>query len=178
MADVETGGIFLSYRRDDTEHAAGRLGDRLAVRFGRQRLFIDVESIPPGRDFADAIEQAIARCDVVVALIGVKWTSATDDQGVRRLDDPEDFVALELRTALGRGIPVIPVLVDGAAMPKSTELPHDLEPLARRNAIHLDAESFGRDAAFLIDSLVAMLNVNDEEAGSDASRALGTAGSG
>jgi outer membrane protein assembly factor BamB len=164
MVEGAPGGIFLSYRREDTEHAAGRLGDRIALRFGRPRLFVDIDSIPPGADFVEAIERAVASCEVLVALIGPRWTTALNDQGARRLDDPDDFVLLELRTALRRKIPVIPVLVDGAPMPNKTELPRDLEPLTRRNAVRLDAESFTQDSQWLVDTLARLVRSADAEA--------------
>lgn len=160
MAEPSTDRIFLSYRREETEHAAGRLGDWIAVRFGRSRLFMDVDSIPPGADFVDAIQRAVGDCHVLLAMIGPRWTTVVDDRGRRRLDDPEDFVVLELRAALVRDVPVIPVLVDGAVMPKRAELPPDLEPLTRRNAVRLDAETFRQDSEWLLDQLATMIRAD------------------
>ncbi len=117
MDEPATSGVFLSYRREDTQHAAGRLADRIGERFASSQIFVDVDSIPPGVDFTQATAEAIERSDVLLALIGPRWITLKDAQGRRRLDDPEDFVVLELRAALERGIPVIPVLVDGARMP-------------------------------------------------------------
>jgi outer membrane protein assembly factor BamB len=151
------GGIFLSYRRDETEHVAGRLADRLASVFGDQRVFIDVDSIRPGSDFVAAIQQAVRRCDVLLALIGPSWTAATDRKGRRRLDDPEDFVVLEIREALLRDVHVLPILVDGARMPSREELPADLQALVRRNAVRVDGESFRSDVAALVEHLLAVL---------------------
>ena len=101
------GQIFISYRRDDSGYAAGRLFDRLSQRFGRDRLFMDIDTIGLGVDFAHSIDEAIAGCDVVLAVIGRDWLTAADAQGRRRLDDPQDFVRQELVAALSRDIPEI-----------------------------------------------------------------------
>jgi hypothetical protein len=145
--------IFVSYRREDTRHIAGRLFDRLAERFGETNVFMDVDSIEPGVDFGEAIEQAVQKCDVLIALIGRTWASETDERGRRRLDDPDDLVVLEIRSALDRGIRVIPVLVDGAAVPERGDLPEDLASLARRNAIRLDHDTFRGDLGLLLAAL-------------------------
>jgi TIR domain len=110
--------IFISYRRQETRHLAGRLYDRLADRFGEDRIFMDVDSIEPGVDFSDAIQQAIGSSDVLLALIGPDWLTATDQDGRRRLDDPDDIVRLEVEAALECGVRVIPVLAEGATMPR------------------------------------------------------------
>lgn len=151
------GGIFLSYRREEAGYAAGRLADRIAARFPDTRVFIDVDSIPPGADFVEAIRRAVAGCDVLLVLIGRRWTVLTDEQGRRRLDSPEDFVVLEVEEALERGVPVVPVLLDGAAPPRPDELPATLRPLSRRNAVRVDAESFRRDSDELLTSLGRLL---------------------
>ena len=114
---------------------AGRLFDRLSERFGESNVFMDVDSIEPGIDFSQAIERAVQKCDVLLALIGRAWLSATDEHGRRRLDDPDDLVVLEIKSALERDIRVIPLLIDGAAAPSHDDLPEGLAPLARRNAI-------------------------------------------
>jgi len=142
--------VFVSYRRDDSKHAAGRLGERLHERF---RLFMDIDNIRPGTDFTAVVREAVDEADVVLAVIGTEWLAATGDIGARRIDDPEDWVALEVGTALRRGTPVIPVLVDGARMPERGELPASLEELASRQAISLDHESFGADCTRLIDTI-------------------------
>ena len=110
-----SGRIFISYRRGDTSATAGRLFDRLEGRFGVGSVFMDVDTIEPGLDFVEVIGGAVGSCDVLLALIGARWLGAVDEHGRRRLDDPDDFVVLEITTALERGIRVIPVLVDGAA---------------------------------------------------------------
>jgi len=153
MNDTASGRIFLSYRRDDTRLMAGRLFDRLAERFGKANVFMDVNSIEPGIDFGEAIERAVAGCDVLLALIGRTWLSSMDEHGQRRFDDPADLVLLEIKSALDRDIRVIPVLVDGAVAPRRQDLPGILAPLARRNAIRLDHETFRTDMGPLMEVL-------------------------
>jgi hypothetical protein len=143
-------GVFLSYRREDTQHIAGRLADRLVDQFGAEQVFMDVDSIEPGTDFVEAIELALSRSKVLILMIGPSWVDVVDEQGDRRIDDPNDFVVLEIRAALERGIRVIPVLTDSARLPRRDELPPGLQLLARRNAIRLDHESFRSDVTQLI----------------------------
>jgi len=145
--------IFISYRREDTRHMAGRLFDRLVDRLGEDNVFIDVNSLEPGADFAEAIEQAIDGCDVLLVLIGEMWLRATDEDGRRRLEDRDDLVALEVCAALDRGVRVIPVLVDGAVAPRRDDLPEHLALLARRHATRLDHETFRSDVAQLLAAL-------------------------
>ena len=129
------GNIFINYRRAESGHVAGRLHDSLATTFGRDKLFMDVDNIPVGRDFEDHLNVQIAACDAMLAIIGPNWMNAKDESGQRRLDNPEDFVVIEIGAALARNIPVIPVLVDGARMPKASELPDSLKPLVRRQVL-------------------------------------------
>src|SRR5262245_27035916 len=131
------GGIFISYRRDDSRHAAGRLVDRLAQMFPREQLFMDVDAIEPGLDFEKVINAKLAACDVMLAVVGPNWAASRDESGGLRLADPKDFVRLELEAALKRKIRIIPVLVDGAKIPKGDGLPDVLRPLIRRNAVSL-----------------------------------------
>ena len=115
--------IFLNYRREDTSGHAGRLYDALAGRFGRDNVFMDVDTIGLGSDFATVIEGAVKQCDVLVALIGSRWLDAADADGRRRLDDPDDFVRLELESALTSDLSVVPVTVQGAVFPDPSVLP-------------------------------------------------------
>jgi hypothetical protein len=144
------GRIFIGYRRDDSSGTAGRLHDRLVPAFGRKKLFMDVDDIPAGVDFSSYLNDQLATCDVFLAVIGPNWLDAKDDSGHRRLDNPNDFVAVEIAAALGRNIRVIPITVDGAQVPKATQLPDLLKPLALRNAIEIRNAYFGRDAETLI----------------------------
>lgn len=134
MTVAEGSSIFISYRRQETSHLAGRLHDRLADRFGVGQVFIDVDSIEPGVDFAEEISQAVAACRVLLVIIGPAWLSATDERGGRRLDNPDDIVRLEVEAALARGVRLIPILVEGTVMPGQRDLPESLVGLARRNA--------------------------------------------
>jgi hypothetical protein len=129
--------VFISYRRDDAEGEAGRLFTDLAAQIGESNVFMDVTGIAPGRDFRKVVDRNISSCGVLLAVIGKGWVDAKDDTGRRRLDDPLDFVRLETASALKRDIPVIPVLVHGASMPKSEQLPEDIRDLVYRNGVEL-----------------------------------------
>ncbi|MGC2577178.1 MAG: toll/interleukin-1 receptor domain-containing protein, partial [Terrimicrobiaceae bacterium] len=111
------GQIFINYRRDDSSASAGRIYDRLNSHFASNHILMDVDNLDPGVDFVDAIEESVGSCDVLIAVIGKHWLISSDEEGRRRLDNPEDFVRIEIATALKRGVRVIPVLVDGALMP-------------------------------------------------------------
>ena len=145
--------IFLSYRRDDTSGHAGRLYDALSHRLGRGSVFHDVAAIDPGVDFGDAIVRALQDCDAVLAVIGPAWLHASTPAGVRRLDQPDDYVRLELSTALAADARVIPVLVAGANVPSSTDLPDELRALAGRQAVVLHDQTWQQD----VDGLVSRL---------------------
>ena len=138
--------VFISYRRADSDYPAGWLFDRLAEHFGRGRVFKDVDSLEPGDDFAEVITAAVSSCSALVAVIGERWLTIIDEHGRRRLDNPEDFVRLEIEAALTRGVRVIPVLVNGASMPRSADLPPSLQPLARRQAVELSPYRFDTSA--------------------------------
>src|SRR5215469_10154204 len=157
MIVAEGGGIFVSYRRQESSHLAGRLYDRLADRFGEDQVFIDVNTIEPGVDFAEEIFHAVAACTVLLAIIGPNWLTATDERGSRRLDDPDDIVRLEIEAALARGVRVIPILVEGAVMPGRKDLPESLAGLARRNALLIRHDSFRSDAGRLVTAIERVL---------------------
>ncbi|MDQ6622994.1 MAG: toll/interleukin-1 receptor domain-containing protein, partial [Verrucomicrobiota bacterium] len=134
--------IFISYRRHDSGYAAASLRDTLRDRFGHESVFFDLDNIPFGVDFREYIGNAVGQCHVLLVLIGDDWTKATDREGKRRLDDPADYVRIEIESALKRDIPVIPVLVEEALMPAAEDLPESIRPLVYRNAAELRA---GRD---------------------------------
>jgi hypothetical protein len=144
-------GIVLSYRREDTITFTGRLRDRLAASFGGGQVFMDITSIPYGPDFKKQIEETLSSCDILIAVMGKRWLAATD--GKRRIDDPEDFVRLELKVALRRKICVIPVLVNGARMPLKKELPKELASLCRRNAMEIGDKTFEAGVHELIETI-------------------------
>jgi hypothetical protein len=127
--------------------------DALAERFGSEHVFMDIDAIEPGVDFGEAIDLALASSHAFICMIGRDWLQATDDQGRRRLDNPGDFVRLEIEAALKREIRVIPVLVRGAEMPHSDELPESLAGLARRNAIEIRDNSWHYDVGRLVRTL-------------------------
>ena len=143
-------GIFLSYRRDDSQGEALHLFDDLRLHFGQDQVFMDVTGIDPGRDFRKAINDAVGNCDVLIVMIGKKWLDSTDDKGRRRLDNLEDFVRMETAAALRREIPVIPVLVQGTVMPRSEQLPGELEALVWRNAFEVRHARWDSDVAELL----------------------------
>ena len=157
MTVAEGGGIFVSYRRQDSSDFSGRLYDRLADRFGATQVFMDVDAIEPGLDFAEEVNRAVAACTVLLAVIGPNWLSVTNGRGRRRLDDPDDIVRLEIEAALARGVRVIPILTQGAAMPGREDLPESLVGLARRNAFQIRHESFRSDAERLITGIERIL---------------------
>lgn len=129
--------IAISYRREDSSLATGRLFDRLQAEFGRRNVFMDFDSVPFGVDFRDKTKHALERARVVIAVVGPNWVGRRDS-GKRRIDDPTDFVRMEISAALQRGIPVIPVLLDNTIMPSVEDLPEELRPFAFRNALILD----------------------------------------
>jgi hypothetical protein len=153
--------IFISYRRDDSAGHAGRLADHLHKRFGAARVFLDIDAIQAGTDFPTVLRTSLQETAAMLVLIGPRWTSLAGADGVRRLDDPDDFVRLEVEAALGRDIRVVPVLVQGAAMPRREELPASLAPLVTRQAVTLDHAEFHDDAERLADQLAAALGLDD-----------------
>src|SRR6185503_5982905 len=146
-------GIFISYRREDSAPYAGRLYDLLCARFGADQVFMDVDDIPPGADFAAHIGATVASCEAMIVVIGNEWLTARDADGHLRMSDPQDFVALEVSLALQQDSMVIPVLVGGASMPKAAELRSDLKALAMRNAVILSDHEFQRDVDLLVKAL-------------------------
>ena len=140
------GGVFISYRREDSRGSAGRIYDRLVRRLGRDAIFFDVDSkIPPGMDFFEILTERVSASHALVAIIGAGWSSSLDRDSRRRIDNPNDPVRIEIETALERGIRVIPVLVDGATMPRPEDLPDSLKKLARRQGIEVSDIRFDAD---------------------------------
>jgi tetratricopeptide (TPR) repeat protein len=163
-------GIFVSYRRDDAADAAGRICDHLVDRFGEQ-VFFDVDAVPPGVDFVQLLESKVVECDVLIAVIGPRWLTIQDHQGRPRLQNPGDFVRIEIAAALARNVAVIPVLVGGAEMPRADDLVDDLKLLARRQAFQLQPAAFRGQIELLVRGIVtsrktraASLNARAEQA--------------
>ena len=150
--------IFVSYRREDSAYPAGWLFDRLVDHFGADQIFKDVDSIELGDDFVERITGAVGSSAVLLSVIGKRWLTVTGEKRQRRLDDPGDFVRLEIEAAFERGVRVIPVLVDGARMPQAAELPDSLAQLAHRQALELSPNRFGSDTGRLLDVLDRTLN--------------------
>lgn len=163
--------IFINYRRSDAEGEAGRLFDELTKQLGNDAVFMDVAAIEPGRDFRKAIDQSVADCSVLLAVMGREWLSAHDLSGQRRLDDPNDFVRIELASALRRDIPVVPVLVRGAKMPLAEELSEDLRELAFRNAVELTHARWKYDVQVLLTALRTYIDAPCPPAGQAATPA-------
>lgn len=152
------GNIFINYRRGDDPGFTQALFSRLEQAFPSESLFMDVDNIAPGLDFMQVLNDEVARCDVLIAVIGKNWLEAADESGERRLDNPEDFVRIEIESALAQKKRVIPVLVNDAKMPRSTELPEGLRPFARCNAVRLTHDRFRADTQGLIKALEDVLS--------------------
>ena len=145
------GKVFISYRRDDSRYQARMVYTAFTQVVPRENVFMDVDSIPLGADFRKILRGWVDQCDVLLALIGPGWVSATDPRtGQPRLMNAGDFVRIEIAEALARDIPVVPVLLDGAPMPDPAQLPDDLMELVYRHAELVKYENFDDDVARLI----------------------------
>ena len=148
--------VFLSYRREDSSGYVGRLFDALVGTLGRDAVFMDIDTLAPGQDFAAAIDDAINRCDAVLVVIGPGWLSLHGSSGRPRLEAPDDLFRIEVERALASGARVVPVLVGRASMPSGRELPSSIESLARRQAVEVSDRSWHADVATLVTSLRSM----------------------
>ena len=145
--------IFISYRREDTEHPVGRLAEDLRKHFPRDQVFQDIASIDPGADFVEALQQGLETCAAVLVVIGPRWLTVANRQGRRRLDLPDDWVRHEVAESLRRpAVRVFPVLLD-AEMPSAEDLPEEIRPLTRRQAFPLTVRHWPNDVAQLIEFL-------------------------
>ena len=154
-------GIFISYRRQDSQSAAGRLADHLREHMQGVPIFRDVETIEPGINFVEAINRALQSCGILLAIIGPRWVSVQNATGQRRLDNPDDYTRQEISTALQRGdVRVIPVLVEGAQMPDKGDLPDELKIFASLNAIELTDKRWKFDISQLVETLNKALDVS------------------
>jgi hypothetical protein len=152
-----SGGVFICYRREETAFAARAIHDRVVQRLERDNVFLDVDNIDLGVDWFNVLTDRVGACDALVAVIGRNWVSSADKDSLRRLDDPDDFVRIEIEAALQRNVRVIPVLVDGAAMPKASELPESLKGLARRQGTVVSHAGFEADVEKLTHALASIL---------------------
>ncbi len=148
--------IFISYRREDSQWPTDKIHQAirpLLVNPDRD-LFIDVDNIPLGVNFAEHLENSVAQCDVLLAVIGRDWLNIRSAKtNARRLDDPDDFVRVEIAAALSRGIRVVPVLLDGASVPAAEDLPDNLRELSMRHGLEVRRLSFDADVERLIKGL-------------------------
>ncbi len=145
--------IFINYRRETDKDAAGRMRDRLVGAFSPEGVFIDVDNIRPGRNFVEDISASIAQCDIFLCVIGPGWAEAKDHGGGRRLENPKDWVRIEIEAALKQKKLIIPVLINDAEMPSALRLPESLLPLAPINAARLTHERYGADIRGLIEAI-------------------------
>lgn len=166
---MSNGHIFISYRRDDSAGYTRAIYDQLVRRFGKGRIFMDVDAIEPGLPFDEVINQAVGRCEVLLVMIGKRWLERQPD-GRARIDDENDFVRLEVAAALSRDTRVIPVLLDGAAMPSEEVLPVPLRALARRNAIEVGNSRFDSDVERLVEAIGKVLGEAPRPQGQQAPR--------
>ncbi len=149
-----TKNIFISYRRKDSGDVTGRIYDRLCESFDEEQIFKDVDSIPIGVDFKKYIDEQVGQCAILLAIIGPYWTSVTDEDGNIRIKSSSDFVRTEIESALRRNIPVVPILVRNASMPKEDQLPETLKPLLFKNGTKVRADpDFHNDMDRLIHGL-------------------------
>jgi TIR domain len=148
-----SGGVFISYRREDSAGIAGRITDRLRKRLGQRSVFFDYDDVPAAREWREVLATRVGACNALVAIIGKRWNPPSDRPGERRLDDPDDTLRIEIETALQRGIPVIPVLIDGAALPKREELPESLKRLLDWQSLDVDETRFDYDVERLYSAL-------------------------
>ena len=160
---MENDQIFISYRRDDSAGYVRALYDRLVEHFGEEQVFMDVDDIDPGLPFDEAIKYALDQCKVLLVVIGRRWMEKKDGKEPR-INDPEDFVRIEISAALLRNIHVIPVLVNGTSMPGEEELPEPLRALAKRNAIEVSNSRFDSDTDTLIAAISKTLDETDGHA--------------
>jgi len=158
--------IFISYRREDSGGHAGRLCDRLTARFGGDRVFMDIQDIHPGQNFAASIEDTIATCDCVIAVIGPRWLETVK----KRAQSADDFVRHEIGAALKRHVTIVPVLVGGARMPAASDLPPELAELSFLNALEIRDERFDRDVVELEAFLSSTLHVGGARSGGSRTR--------
>jgi len=160
-------GIFITYRREDSRADAGRLAKDLKGHLDGAQIFRDIDAIEPGADFVTAINSAVGSCSALLAIIGPNWLTVKDEAGRPRLEHRQDYVRLEIEVALNRDIRVIPILVGGAAMPRETDLPDSVSPLARRQAHELSESRWDYDVERLATTLETIPGIKKREPGQE-----------
>jgi hypothetical protein len=155
------GTIFINYRKDDSNWNALALYNELQKYFDKSRIFKDFNAIQPGDDFVLSIENALSRCDVLLVVMGRQWLNVKNSNSIRRLDDPNDYVRIEIATALERGIQVIPVLFDNTPIPSTQQLPDNLKALSRRQAIEINPNGFEDDVRRLAIAIKKVLGEDE-----------------
>jgi TIR domain len=153
IGDLPPIHVVISYRREDTPGGAGRLRQDLGAHFGRDNVFLDIDAIPPGVDWVEEIEKTVSSSDVLLPVIGLHWLTVTDENGQRRLDDPDDVLRFEIETALKTRVRVIPIQLHGAPMPNADQLPPSLAGLTRRQSVRIDDEDWPHDVQKLVRAL-------------------------
>lgn len=149
--------IFFSYRRNDVPELTARIHARLSENFGEESLFLDIDSIETGADFAHEILQALQSCDIMLVIIGPNWLEISHGSSDRRIDDPMDYLRMEIESSLSRGLSIIPVVIEPAEMPKEDELPNSIQRLSRKQGLKLRNEHFEDDIAILFDKIDGLL---------------------
>ena len=156
-------GIFICYRREDTQPTAGRLYDRLVGKFSKEAVFMDIDSLAPGVDFVKKLEEAVEQCDVMLVLVGSKWLSIKAEDGTRRIDGDRDYVRLEIASGLDREITVVPILIQNTPMPRAMELPREIRSFARHQALEIVHNRFHQGAQEVIDFIEQALPTSDTD---------------
>ena len=159
-----TNNIFVNYRRDDSGGICIAIYKELVKHFKQENIFKDFNTIKPGSDFVVSINNALNKCNLLLVVIGRQWLTVKNEQGKSRIDDPYDFVRIEIATALKRNINILPVLVDGMRMPSENELPDDIKGLVRRQSLVIHNESFDQDIFALVNSINDILGIKNQQA--------------
>ncbi len=142
--------LFVNYRRDDSASQALKVAQYLEREFGASNVFLDIDRLRAGEKFPNVLEERLAVCKIMLVVIGPTWLSSSNEAGNRRIDDPEDWVRLEITRALARGIAIIPVLVGGASLPRKSDLPDDLKPLVEHQIFTVTTNGFRHEMAGLV----------------------------
>ena len=150
--------VFICYRRENSSWVAGRIYDRLSQKFGRDVIFKDIDSIPLGINFKQHIESVVQQCSVVLVIVYHRWMGESAESGKSRIDDPNDFVRIEIESALSREIPIIPLFIEDAVIPSENDLPETMKGLVARHGMKVNNDPyFHRDMDRLINHLEPIL---------------------